>query len=67
MRVVLDSFGGRPQNKSSSIENLVDFETSTMGISVPVCENGAQCVDKENGFECRCAPGFVGDTCQVGK
>ena len=52
------------QNNLSSIRNLDGFETS---ISVPVCENGAQCVDKQNGFECRCAPGFVGETCQIGK
>lgn len=51
-------------NSRSSIRNLNGLETS---ISVPVCENGAQCVDKKKGFECRCAPGFVGETCQVGK
>lgn len=27
------------------------------------CQNGGSCVDKLNGFECHCAPGFMGERC----
>lgn len=31
------------------------------------CQNGATCVDKENGYICNCATGFYGTHCDFGK
>ena len=31
------------------------------------CQNGANCVDLVNAFECECEDGFTGDLCEVGK
>ena len=30
------------------------------------CQNGATCIDQENGFECQCADGYEGDLCEIG-
>ena len=31
------------------------------------CKNGADCVDKLNGFECKCVPGYTGTHCDISK
>ncbi|XP_072043139.1 uncharacterized protein [Amphiura filiformis] len=31
------------------------------------CQNGGICIDKENGFSCKCRRGFLGRTCQEEK
>ena len=31
------------------------------------CKNGGTCVDKVNGYKCKCAAGYYGDFCETGK
>ena len=31
------------------------------------CQNGGECVDLLNGFECECRDGYVGDQCEIGR
>ena len=31
------------------------------------CENGGTCVDKVNGFSCKCVAGFTGANCETGR
>ena len=31
------------------------------------CENGGTCVDQVDSFVCKCALGFEGDECEIGK
>ena len=34
---------------------------------INLCRNGGTCVDRLNGFDCDCLPGFSGFRCQQGK
>lgn len=31
------------------------------------CQNGGTCVDKVNGFSCKCVAGFTGENCETGR
>ena len=30
------------------------------------CNNGGTCIDQDDGFECKCHPGYTGDHCETG-
>ena len=34
---------------------------------VSPCKNGGTCKDKTNDYECTCAPGYTGKSCENGK
>ncbi len=36
------------------------------GVESTVCANGGTCEDRVNGFLCKCAGNWVGDTCETG-
>ena len=31
------------------------------------CQNGGNCIDKDDHFQCDCSPGYSGDTCEISK
>ena len=42
---------------------LVDVDDCVLA----VCQNGGHCFDLVNGYECQCAKGYTGETCDTSK
>ena len=43
------------------------FVTDKNACASQPCQNGAQCVDALDGYQCRCSSGFTGPTCSTSK
>ena len=67
--VIKMSFSYKKFCMSTDFLTLHQFPSSFPDIiecgSMP-CMNGATCLEMVNGYQCQCAAGFTGDSCETG-